>query len=74
VLGYTEDEYIGQPIEKFHVDKSLIQNILTKLINHEDIWRQEAELICKDGSHIKVQITSSRGKKGLTRCLSIPMI
>jgi len=72
-LGYLEEDYIGQPIAQFHNSQELIQSILVKLINHDEIWKQEANIICKDGTLARVSITSSRGKDGLTRCISIPV-
>jgi len=72
-MGYTYEEYIGQPIAKFHADQDVVNLILQQLNNNEEIWRRDADLIHKDGHIIPVKITSSRGKNGLTRCLSMPV-
>ena len=71
-LGYTKKEYIGKPISNFHKDQDVISDILVKLINNEDIWKQEAAILGKNGKVVNVSITSSRGINGLTRCISIP--
>ena len=72
-LGYTAEEYVGHSIAEFHHDKEIVADLLNKLINNEEIWRQDAQMIHKDGHLIDVKITSSRGKGGgLTRCLTMP--
>src|SRR5688500_12460555 len=50
MLGYTEREYIGQHISKFHVNKKEIQDILSHLNNKQTLRNYEADLFCKDGS------------------------
>lgn len=59
LLGYTKEEYIGQSIDKFHVDKKGIQTILRRLQNNEIIKNFPAQLIRKDGSLREVLIGSS---------------
>lgn len=58
-LGYTADEYIGRPIAKFHADKAVIDEILTRLINNETLTNYPARLIRKDGSIKYVLINSN---------------
>jgi PAS domain S-box-containing protein len=49
-LGYEKEEYIGQPIAKFHADEHIIQDILSRLINNETLHNYRARLKCKDGT------------------------
>lgn len=58
-LGYTREEYIGQPIAKFHVDEHIIDDILTRLTNNEILLNYEARLVRKDGAIRHVLINSS---------------
>ena len=58
-LGYTCEEYIGQPITKFHADKHVIDDILTRLTSNEILRNYEARLLRKDGSIRHVLINSS---------------
>ncbi|WP_169306823.1 PAS domain-containing sensor histidine kinase [Pedobacter polaris] len=58
-LGYEKQEYIGQPIAKFHADQSTIEDILTRLINNETLHNYSARLKCKDGSIKHVLISSN---------------
>jgi PAS domain S-box-containing protein len=75
MLGYEPDEYIGQPITRFHKNQQVIQEILYKLRNKEIIKNSEAELLCKDGSSRFVTINSSvlwkDGEFVHTRCFTI---
>jgi PAS domain S-box-containing protein len=50
LLGYTSEEYISHHIAEFHVDQSLINNILTRLTIGETRTNYEARLCRKDGS------------------------
>jgi PAS domain S-box-containing protein len=74
LLGYTREEYIGQPISKFHADADKINDILTRLNCNEKLHNYEAPLRCKDGSIKYVLISSSvlweDGKFTHTRCLT----
>lgn len=58
-LGYTRDEYIGQPIAKFHADEHIINDILARLTNNEILLNYEARLVRKDGAIRDVLINSS---------------
>ncbi|SKC81458.1 PAS domain S-box-containing protein [Ohtaekwangia koreensis] len=75
MLGYEPDEYIGQPITRFHKNQQIIQEILCKLRKKEIIKNCEAELLCKDGSSRFVTINSSvlwkDGEFVHTRCFTI---
>jgi PAS domain S-box-containing protein len=74
MLGYTADEYIGQPITKFHVDAPVIDDILTRLCQGEQLCEYEARLRAKNGSIRHVIIDSSvlfeNGKFIHTRCFT----
>lgn len=74
LLGYTADEYIGQPIAKFHADPHVISDILARLMRGETLHDYEARLRAKDGSIKYVQISSNvQRKKGefhTTRCFT----
>ncbi|HEY9848612.1 MAG TPA: PAS domain S-box protein [Leptolyngbyaceae cyanobacterium] len=59
LLGYSRQEYIGQHIAKFHVDRTVIDEILQKLAANETIRNYEARLRCKDGSIKHVLIDSN---------------
>jgi PAS domain S-box-containing protein len=75
MLGYSEDEYVGQHISRFHKNQSCIEDILLRLSNKETLRHHEAELVCKDGSTRHVAINSSvlwEGEKFVhTRCFTI---
>ncbi|MEM9005644.1 MAG: EAL domain-containing protein [Cyanobacteria bacterium P01_F01_bin.86] len=73
-LGYSREEYIGQPIANFHADDEVIADILTRLSNNETLTNYEARLRCKDGSIRYVQISSNvfyrDGEFVHTRCFT----
>ena len=74
LLGYAKEEYIGRNIVDFHVDRPVIDDILRRLLNKEEIHGYEARLRCKDGSVKHVLINSSglwEGERFLhTRCFT----
>lgn len=74
-LGYEADEYINHPIAEFHVDQSVIEDILARLSRGEKISRYPARMRAKDGSIRHVEITSSGrfrdGKLTSTRCFTV---
>jgi len=74
LLGYDSSEYIGQHIEKFHVDKPVIDDILTRLTAGQTLVDYPARLRHKDGSVVEVLIGSSvlfeDGKFVHTRCFT----
>jgi PAS domain S-box-containing protein len=74
LLGYQKEEYIGAPINNFHVHREVIDDILSRLLGDETLIDHPAELICKDGSIKSVLINSSvRRKDGQfvhTRCFT----
>ena len=59
LLGYPQEEYVGRNIAEFHVDWSVIEDILRRLTNREELQGYEARLRCKDGSIKVVSINSS---------------
>jgi PAS domain S-box-containing protein len=75
LLGYTAEEYVGQPITKFHADAPVIDDILQRLSCGNSLDRYPARLVAKDGSIRHVLITSnSRFEHGEfinTRCFTV---
>lgn len=75
LLGYGAEEYIGRHITEFHVDESVIGDILHKLGNGDCLNSYPARLRAKDGSIRHVAITSNGrfedGKFFNTRCFTI---
>ncbi|PWT95943.1 MAG: hypothetical protein C5B55_00650 [Blastocatellia bacterium] len=59
LLGYTQQEYVGQNIASFHVDPEAIRDMLSRLRAGEVLTDYEARLRCKDGSIRFVRISSS---------------
>lgn len=74
MLGYSRGEYVGSHIADFHADEDVIDDILTRLNNREELNDYEARLQCKDGSIKHVLINSSvyqkDGKFIHTRCIT----
>ena len=74
-LGYSADEYIGQPITRFHADPETIEDILRRLANGEKLDKYPARLRAKDGSIRHVHISSSvcfrEGEFLNTRCFTV---
>jgi two-component system sensor histidine kinase VicK len=74
LLGYTKDEYLGKHISKIHADKSIIEDILDRLVRKETLQNFKAVLKTKDGRLIPVLINSNvRWKDGMfthTRCFT----
>ncbi|MDB5390393.1 MAG: chemotaxis protein methyltransferase CheR, partial [Planctomycetaceae bacterium] len=50
MLGYSRDEYVGQPRADFHADEEVICDILKRLRAGEKLTEYAARLRCKDGS------------------------
>lgn len=59
LLGYRRDEYVGRHIAEFHVDQSVIEDILRRLANRETLQNYPARMRCRDGSVKDVLIDSS---------------
>ena len=59
MLGYAREEYIGRHIAEFHVDTSVIQDIITRLAQGQTIHQQPARLRRKDGAVRDVLINSN---------------
>ncbi|HEX3600792.1 MAG TPA: ATP-binding protein [Lacipirellulaceae bacterium] len=74
LLGYSAEEYIGQPITDFHADPDVIADVLNKLQRGESLDNFAARLRCKNGAIKHVQITSNTcfddGKFAYTRCFT----
>ena len=59
LLGYAREEYLGHHIAEFHVDQSIIQDLLTRMMRGEALYEYSARLRCKDGSIREVLINSN---------------
>ena len=74
LLGYSREEYVGHNIAEFHVDRNIIDDILTRLKAGELIREYEARMRCRDNSIKHVRINSSvfwdEGKFVHTRCFT----
>jgi PAS domain S-box-containing protein len=74
-LGYSPEEYIGQPIMRFHADDDVIDDILARLSAGEKLDKYPARLKAKDGSIRHVLISSSvcfrDGEFVNTRCFTL---
>jgi len=73
-LGFSYDDYVGQPISNFHANPEIISDILTRLINNETLNNYPASLRARDGSLRHVLISSNvllkDGKFIHTRCFT----
>ena len=74
LLGYSREEYVGRHIVEFHVDQTVIQDILDRLACGETLREYPARIRCKDGSILDVLINSNvlfeDGKFIHTRCFT----
>ena len=59
MLGYTREEYVGQHISKFHVDRDVIDDVLTRLFRGDALSKFPARMRCKNGSIKKVLLDSN---------------
>ncbi|HEY2236520.1 MAG TPA: PAS domain S-box protein, partial [Candidatus Angelobacter sp.] len=50
LLGYSREEYVGHSILEFHLDGPVIEDILRRLKNNEELHAYESRLRCRDGS------------------------
>ena len=77
LLGYAQDEYVGRNIADFHVDRAVIEDILTRLKNNESLKGYEARLRCKNGAIRDVSINSNVYREGgkfvHTRCITLDL-
>lgn len=74
-LGYRAEEYIGQPISRFHADEETISDILGKLTAGEKLDKYPARLLAKNGTVRHVLISSNvcfrNGEFVNTRCFTV---
>lgn len=74
LLGYTAEEFVGRNIAEFHVDETVIDEMLARLCRDEKLQDYQARLRCKDGSIRHVLINSSvyweNGEFIHTRCFT----
>ena len=75
LLGYKREEYVGHNIAEFHMDASVIEDILRKLRAGEVITNCEARMRAKDGTTRNVLISSNvyrvNGEFIHTRCVTL---
>lgn len=75
-MGYENfrDEYIGQPLAKFHAKPNECEQMLSLLMNNEPLIEFQAQLVRRDGSIFPVTICSNsrieNGKFINTRCFT----
>lgn len=76
-LGYHREEYVGQPIAKFHASQEAIADIFSHLLQGRALSHYPAKLVAKDGSIKDVAIYSSAyhedGKMIHTRCFTFDL-
>jgi PAS domain S-box-containing protein len=77
LLGYAREEYVGRNIAEFHADARVIDDILRRLKNNEELHEVEARLRCKDGTIRYVSINSSVYREDErfvhTRCVTLDL-
>jgi PAS domain S-box-containing protein len=74
MLGYSREEYVGHPIAEFHVEETVIRDMLECHARGEKVSNREARLRCKDGTIKDVLIDSSvlfeKGRFLYIRCFT----
>ncbi|MDZ4662537.1 MAG: ATP-binding protein [Pseudomonadota bacterium] len=74
LLGYSQEEYVGHNITEFHTDTDVINELLKRLTNQENIQSFPARLKCKNNMTKHVLIDSNvyweNGKFIHTRCFT----
>jgi PAS domain S-box-containing protein len=75
-LGYTQEEYVGHHIAKFHADPDVCDDMLRRLARGETLYNYPARLRHKNGSVQHVLIASSvlfddAGHFLHTRCFTV---
>ncbi|MGE5385192.1 MAG: PAS domain S-box protein [Betaproteobacteria bacterium] len=75
LLGYAREEYVGQPIARFHVDGSVAADMQRRLLNGETVEHQLARMRCKDGAikHVLIHASGFRDDDDFlhTRCVTL---
>ena len=73
MLGYTREEFVGRHISKFHVDRDVIDDALSRLLRGDSLSKFPARMRHRDGSIKKVLIDSNslwdKGRLVHSRCL-----
>ncbi len=76
-LGFTSEEYIGQPIARLHAKQETISDIFKQLTQGKSLSHYRAQLIAKDGSIKDVAIYASAFQETdsliYTRCFTIDL-
>src|SRR5512145_1504855 len=50
LLGYSKEEYVGHKIAEFHVDSTVVEDMLGRFSRGETVRNYEARVRCKNGS------------------------
>ncbi|MXV52055.1 PAS domain S-box protein [Pedobacter sp. HMF7647] len=58
LLGYTDEEYIAQPIDKFCIGRKAFQEISSRRSQKQGLLNFAAVLKCKNGSLVNVLLTA----------------
>jgi PAS domain S-box-containing protein len=59
LLGYERVEYVGRHIADFHADRSVVDDMLSRLARNETLRGFEARMISKDGTIKHVLVNSN---------------
>ena len=59
VLGYAREEFIGRSIREFHVDRSMVDALMTRLARGETVSEEPARMWARDGSVRDVLISAT---------------
>lgn len=74
LLGYTRDEYVGQPFSRFYVNSKFADGLLERMVQGESLDKVEAALMAKSGNVKQLLISSQpfyrKGELIHTRCFS----
>lgn len=74
MLGYQPNEFVGQPIAKFHADAHVVADMLGRVSRGETLREFQARLICNDGTirHVLISTNIYRedGRFAHTRCFT----
>ena len=77
LLGYSKEEYVGHNIAEFHVDSTVVEDMLGRFSRGETVRNYEARVRCKNGSikHIltDANVLSENGKFIHAQCFTRDM-
>jgi PAS domain S-box-containing protein len=73
LLGYSSEEYVGQPLAAFHVDPDVATDMLARISRGETLRDREARMRARDGTIRHVLVSSNMGVAGgraASRCFT----